>query len=66
MFGTNWPQLRHDRALAQLDGLGLTDEAREEFLGGAAARVFKLPRRPGCPLEVPAQSPAQRYWLRSG
>jgi predicted TIM-barrel fold metal-dependent hydrolase len=43
MFGTNWPQLRHDRALAQLDGLGLTDKAREEFLGGAAARVFKLP-----------------------
>jgi uncharacterized protein len=43
MFGTNWPQLRHDRALAQLDGLGLTDAAREEFLGGAAARVFKLP-----------------------
>jgi uncharacterized protein len=43
MFGTNWPQLRHDRALAQLDGLGLTDAARAEFLGGAAARVFKLP-----------------------
>ncbi|MCU1654832.1 MAG: amidohydrolase [Pseudonocardia sp.] len=43
MFGTNWPQLRHDRALAQLDGLGLTDEAREEFLARAAARVFKLP-----------------------
>jgi hypothetical protein len=43
MFGTNWPQLRHDRALAQLDGLGLTDDAREEFLARAAARVFKLP-----------------------
>jgi predicted TIM-barrel fold metal-dependent hydrolase len=43
MFGTNWPQLRHDRALAQLDGLGLTDEAREEFLARAAARVFTLP-----------------------
>jgi predicted TIM-barrel fold metal-dependent hydrolase len=43
MFGTNWPQLRHDCALAQLDGLGLTDEAREEFLARAAARVFKLP-----------------------
>ncbi|MDT7561139.1 MAG: uncharacterized protein QOI68_5609 [Pseudonocardiales bacterium] len=43
MFGTNWPQLRHDRALAELDGLGLTDEAREEFLARAAARVFKLP-----------------------
>jgi predicted TIM-barrel fold metal-dependent hydrolase len=43
MFGTNWPQLRHDRALAQLDQLGLSDEARADFLGGVAARVFQLP-----------------------
>lgn len=42
MFGTNWPQLSHDRALAQVDELGLTAEAREDFLGGAARRVFKL------------------------
>lgn len=42
MFGTNWPQLRHDKALAQIAELPLTDEARAEFLGQAARRVFKL------------------------
>ena len=43
MFGTNWPQLDHGRALSQLDQLGLTDKAMAEFLGDAAARVFDLP-----------------------
>ena len=43
MFGTNWPQLDHDRALSQLEQLGLTDKAMAEFLGDAAARVFNLP-----------------------
>lgn len=42
MFGTNWPQLSHDRALAQVEELGLTAEAREDFLGGTARRVFRL------------------------
>jgi len=43
MFGTNWPQLDHGRALSQLEQLGLTDKAMAEFLGDAAARVFNLP-----------------------
>ena len=43
MFGTNWPQLDHGRALSQLEQLGLTDKAMAEFLGDAAARVFDLP-----------------------
>jgi len=43
MFGTNWPQLDHAKALSQLDQLGLTEKAMTEFLGGAAARVFDLP-----------------------
>ncbi|GII76975.1 hypothetical protein Sru01_19570 [Sphaerisporangium rufum] len=42
MFGTNWPQLPHDRALAQVAELPLSPEARAEFLGGAARRVFRL------------------------
>ncbi|GAA3440902.1 amidohydrolase family protein [Planomonospora venezuelensis] len=46
MFGTNWPQLPHDRALAQIERLGLTDGARAEFLGGTARRVFRLPGGP--------------------
>ncbi|MGC5014253.1 amidohydrolase family protein [Streptosporangium sp. DT93] len=43
MFGTNWPQLPHAEALAQVASLPLTDEARADFLGGTARRVFRLP-----------------------
>ncbi len=44
MFGTNWPQLQYDRAVPQAQELPLSDEAKTAFLGGNAARVFKLPR----------------------
>ena len=40
MFGTNWPMLSPERALAKLDDLGLDDEARALYLGGNAERVF--------------------------
>jgi uncharacterized protein len=46
LFATNWPQLDHARCLQQADGLGLSDAARTAFLGGNAARVFRLPA--GC------------------
>lgn len=42
LFGTNWPMLSPKRALAELDALGLDDEARALFLGGNAERVFGL------------------------
>lgn len=42
MFGTNWPQLSHAKAMSQVADLPLSDNARAEFLGGAAARVFGL------------------------
>lgn len=42
MFGTNWPQLPHDRALSQVEQLDLSDAARADFLGEAARRVFKI------------------------
>lgn len=40
LFGTNWPMLSPERALARLDVLDLDDEARAMFLGGNAARIF--------------------------
>jgi predicted TIM-barrel fold metal-dependent hydrolase len=40
LFGTNWPMLSPERALAKLDALGLDDEARALFLGGNAERIF--------------------------
>jgi predicted TIM-barrel fold metal-dependent hydrolase len=42
LFGTNWPMIAPDRALAGLDALGLDDETRELYLGGNAQRVFAL------------------------
>jgi hypothetical protein len=40
LFGTNWPMLSPQRALAKLDALGLDEEARGLFLGGNAERIF--------------------------
>jgi predicted TIM-barrel fold metal-dependent hydrolase len=42
MFGTNYPMIEPAKALEGLDELGLDAEAKTLFLGGNAARVFKL------------------------
>jgi predicted TIM-barrel fold metal-dependent hydrolase len=42
MFGTNWPMIAPDRALAGLDDLGLDHATQAAFLGGTARRVFGL------------------------
>ena len=42
LFGTNFPQLSFARAVEQVAGLGLPDEARAKFLYGNARRVFQL------------------------
>lgn len=42
LFGTNYPMIFHEHALAGLDELGLSDEARRDFLRGNAERVFRL------------------------
>ena len=44
LFGTNYPMMTHTRALAGLDDLGLTGEARSDYLHGNATRVFGLGR----------------------
>jgi predicted TIM-barrel fold metal-dependent hydrolase len=45
LFGTNYPMIGHAHALAGLDELGLSDEARRDFLHGNAERVFRLQRK---------------------
>jgi uncharacterized protein len=48
MFGTNWPQLTHERALSQVDQLGLTvcvPRTMSPALTGAFARCAR-PRDP--------------------
>ncbi|MFG1791385.1 amidohydrolase family protein [Nocardia sp. NPDC049149] len=42
LFGTNFPMIMPDRALAGLDDLGLDDETRDLFLAGNARRIFQL------------------------
>ena len=42
LFGSNWPMIPPAQCLAQLDELGLDDEARELYLSQNAARVFGL------------------------
>ena len=45
LFGTNYPMITHSHALAGLDDLGLTDDARADYLGANAVRVFRLSDR---------------------
>lgn len=42
LFGSNFPMITPKECLADLDALGLSDEARSLFLGGNAQRVFGL------------------------
>jgi predicted TIM-barrel fold metal-dependent hydrolase len=42
MFGTNYPMIMPDKALANVDDLGLSDEGKALFLAGNAVRVFGL------------------------
>lgn len=42
LFGTNYPMILPHKALEGLDELGLDAEARALFVGGNAARVFRL------------------------
>jgi predicted TIM-barrel fold metal-dependent hydrolase len=42
LFGTNYPMIGHQHALAGLEDLGLNDEAVQDYLHGNAVRVFRL------------------------
>lgn len=42
LFGTNWPMIAPAKALEGFDDAPLDDEARALFLGGNAARVYKI------------------------
>ncbi len=52
LFGTNYPMITAEKALAGLDELGLTDEIKRQFLSGNAARVFQL-ENPTSPIDGP-------------
>jgi uncharacterized protein len=42
LFGTNYPMITAEKALAGLEDLGLPQSTRAKFLGENAARVFRL------------------------
>ena len=42
LFGSNVPMIAPEKALADLDRLGIDDETRDLFLEGNARRVFDL------------------------
>ena len=42
MFGTNYPMIAAAKAPEGLDDLGLDADAKASFLGGNAARVFRI------------------------
>ena len=42
LFGTNYPMIMPEKALADLDDLGLSDENEALFLGDSAIKVFNL------------------------
>jgi predicted TIM-barrel fold metal-dependent hydrolase len=45
LFGTNYPMILPEKALTGLNELELDDGQRASFLGGNAAKVFRLPPR---------------------
>jgi predicted TIM-barrel fold metal-dependent hydrolase len=45
LFGTNYPMIRHAHALAGLDELDLSEDARRDYLHRNAERVFRLAQR---------------------
>jgi predicted TIM-barrel fold metal-dependent hydrolase len=42
MFGTDWPVIDPERAVAEVDALGFRDEAKQMLMRDNALRVFKL------------------------
>jgi len=42
LFGTNYPMIEPAKALEGLEALGLDDRSRSAFLGGNAARIFRI------------------------
>jgi uncharacterized protein len=41
LFGTDWPMIRYDRALSEIEMLGLRPESRVAYLGGNALRLLE-------------------------
>ena len=47
LFGTDWPVIDPERAIAEIDALGLRPESKAMLMRDNALRVFRLPESPG-------------------
>jgi predicted TIM-barrel fold metal-dependent hydrolase len=47
LFGTDWPVIDPERAVAEIDALGLRPESKAMLMRDNALRVFRLPESPG-------------------
>ena len=43
MFGTDWPVIDPERAVREIDDLGMRDESKQLMMRDNALRVFNLP-----------------------
>jgi predicted TIM-barrel fold metal-dependent hydrolase len=43
MFGTDWPVIDPERAVEEVEELGLRDESKQMLMRDNALRVFNLP-----------------------
>ena len=46
LFGTDWPVIDPERAIAEIDTLELRPESKQKFLRDTALRLFRLPESP--------------------
>ena len=46
LFGTDWPVIDPERAIAEIDALELRPESKQKFLRDTALRLFRLPESP--------------------
>ncbi len=58
LFGTDWPVIDPERAIAEIEQLGLRPEAKRMLLRDNALRVFRLPESASAGAAAPAATPA--------
>ena len=46
LFGTDWPVIDPERAMAEISAMNIRPESRQALLRGNALKIFKLPRSP--------------------
>jgi hypothetical protein len=59
LFGTDWPVIDPERAVKEIDQLGLRPESKSALMRGNALRVFRLPESKGAAAAPATVKPAE-------